>query len=211
MVASLAAGRPGKGRWLLAVSPVVTAVFLMVGFGLAAGGAAGSRAPTNPAVPVPGLLTPADAGPGWTATHSGALDAEQPGCFRPRAAMLASSPSSLVGVLLSGPAGLSEGDEIAARYADTGGAVSAFDSVARALRCSAYATPAGAATVVALAGPTVGDRAAGAEVILQSGGADVMVAQRGTAIVLVVYGTAGVPDARVADHLTAKALERLGP
>ncbi|HET7523678.1 MAG TPA: hypothetical protein VFJ79_05990, partial [Acidimicrobiales bacterium] len=81
MVASVAAVRPGKGRWVLALSPVVTAVVLMVGFGLAAGGAAGSRAPTNPAVAIPGLLTPADAGTGWTATHSGALAVEQPGCF----------------------------------------------------------------------------------------------------------------------------------
>lgn len=211
MVASVAAGRPGKGRWLMALSPVVTAVVLMVGFGLAAGGAAGSRAPTNPAVAIPGLLTPADAGAGWTATHSGALAAEQPGCFRPRAAMLASSPRSLVGVLLSGPAGLPQVDEIAARYADTGGAISAFGSVSRALRCSAYATPAGAATVVPLAAPTMGDRATAAAVILQSGGADVVVAQRGTAMVLVVYGTAGVPDAAAAGRLAAKALERVGP
>lgn len=211
MVASVAAGRRGKGRWLLAVSPVLTAVFLMVGFGLAAGGAAGSKAPTNPAVPVPGLLTPADAGPGWTATHSGALAAEQPGCFRPRAAMLASSPTSLIGVLLTGPAGLAQVDEIAARYADTGSAVSAFDSVARALRCSAYATPTGAATVVPLAATAGRDRAAGARLIVESGGADVLVAQRGSGMVLVVYASTGLPADDVANNLTAKALERLGP
>jgi len=186
-------------------------VVLMVGFGLAAGGAAGSRAPTNPAVAIPGLLTPADAGPGWTATHSGALAAEQPGCFRPRAAMLASSPSSLVGVLLIGPGGLPQVNEIAARYLDTRSAISAFDSVAGELRCSAYATPAGAATVVPLAAPGAGDRAAGARVIVQSGGADVAVAQRGTGMVLVFYGTAGMPPAGVVDRLTARALERLSP
>lgn len=211
MVASVAAGRPGKGRWLLAVSPVVTAVVLMVGFGLAAGGAAGSRAPTNPAVPIPGLLAPADAGPGWTATRSGALAAEQPGCFRPRAAMLASSPSSLVGVVLNGPDGLPQVDEIAARYADTARATSAFDSVARELRCSVYRTPAGVATVVALAAPTVGDRAAGARVLVGSGGADFVVAQRGTGLVLVVYGIGGAPAADSANRLTARALGRLGP
>lgn len=211
MVASVAAGRPGKGRWLLALSPVATAVVFMVGFGLAAGGAAGSRAPTNPAVPIPGLLAPGDAGPGWSATHSGALAAEQPGCFRPRAAMLASSPSSLVGVLLSGPDGLAQVDEIAARYADTASAVSAFESVERALRCPSYTTPAGAASVLALAAPTLGDRAAGARVIVGSGGADFVVAQRGTGMVVVVYGTGGAPAADAANRLTARALERLGP
>lgn len=211
MVASMAARRPQTGRRLLALSPLAAAVALMVVFGLGDVGAAGSRASTNPAVAVPGLLTTADTGPGWTATHAGSIEAEAPGCFRPRAAMLASSPRSLVGVLLTRAGGLPQVDEIAARYTSSAGATAAFAAVAGTLRCATFATPGGDASVTRAPVAREGDRAAGATVSLRGGGAEFVVAQRGTGLVLVVYGTAGAPDPSASGRLVARALERLGP
>lgn len=210
-MASMAAGRPRVGRWALALSPVAFAVSLMVAFGLAAGGAAGSRSATNPAVGVPGLLSTADVGRGWTATHSGAISAEEGGCFRPRAAMLASSPRSLVGVILSGPAGLPQVDEIAARYATGSAAASAFESVKSALECGTYTTASGPAEVTPIRIGTTAERAAAAQAVLRSGSADFVAAQKGSGLVIVVYGSTGMPDATAVNRLTAKALQHLGP
>ena len=206
VVASVAAGRPRAGRWILALAPVATAVVFMVVFGLA-GGAAGVRSPTNPAVAVPGLLSPGDAGRGWTATHSGALGAEPAGCFRPRATLLGSSPRSVVGILLTGPAGIPQVDEIAARYATASQAAAAVDAVTRTFHGCAGPEPvsipvdagrSAAALVTADAGP-------------QTAGVDFVVAQRGKGVVLLVYGTEGVPDSAAVSQLADRALVRLGP
>lgn len=211
MVASVAAGRLGTGRWVLAISPVAAAVVLMVVFGLAAGSAAGSKAATNPSVGVPGLLNAVDAGRGWTATHSGAISAEQTGCFRPRAAMLASAPRSLVGVILVGPVGLPQVDEIAARYATSSGALRAFDSLKVAMSCGTYTTASGVAMVVPLRVRAAADHAAGALATVESGTADFVAVQKGTGLALIVYGSTGTPDAAALNRLTARALQRLGP
>src|SRR5579863_6030654 len=159
MVVSVAAGRPRTARWVLAAAPVLTAVVLMVAFGLAAGSAAGSRPATNPAVGVPGLLTAADAGHGWTATYAGAIVSEGPGCFRPRAAMAASGPGSLVAVVLSAPGGLPQVNEMAARYPTAGAATAAFASVAHAMSCSNFATASGEGSVAPITFAGLGDRA----------------------------------------------------
>lgn len=203
MVASVAAGHVKAGRWVLAVAPVLVAVLFMVVFGLAGGGAAASRPATNPAVAVPGLLTARDAGVGWTATHAGAVNPEPVGCLRPRAALIGSSPRSLVGVLLTGPGGLPEVDEVAARYATGGSARAAFDSVARMLDSCPTVSP---TRITA-----IGDRSAAAQLVTGGAGADFVVAQNGTGVVLLVYGSAGVPDASAVSHLADRAVQRLGP
>ena len=179
----------------------------MVVFGLADGGAAGVRSPTNPAVPVPGLLSPSDAGAGWTATHSGALGTEPSGCFRPRAALLGSSPRSAVAILLTAPAGVPQVDEIAARYATTSQAAAAVDAVTRNFDGCEGPEP--------VAIPVDADRSAAALVTVNAGsqtaGVDFVVAQRGSGVVLLVYGTAGVPGPGAVSRLADRALGRLGP
>jgi hypothetical protein len=207
MLASAVAGHVRTGRWLLALAPVVAAVVLMFVFGLAAGGAAGTRSATNPAVPVPGLLTVSDVGPGWSTSHTGALSAEPAGCFRPRAALLASSPRSIVGVLLTGPAGIPQVDEIAARFASDAAAAAGFEAVDRTLGGCKGPEP------VAL--PVRADRSAAALVIAaaepQTAGVDFVVAQRGSGVVLLVYGSAGVPGGRAVSRLADAAVAHLGP
>lgn len=203
MLASVAAGHVKAGRWALAVGPVFAAVVLIVVFGLAGGGAAASRPATNPAVPVPGLLTAGDAGAGWSATHADAIAVEPPGCLRPRALLVASSPQSLVGVLLAAPGGIPQVDEIAARYPTGGAAGAAFDSAARMLGACSTVRPIGIAST--------GGHTTAAQLLSDGAGADFVVAQRGTGVVLLVYGSAGVPDTSAVSHLAERAVQRLGP
>lgn len=203
MLASVAAGHVRAGRWTLAVTPVLAAVVLMVVFGLAGGGAAASRPATNPAVAVPGLLSAPDAGSGWTATPAGAIGVEPAGCLRPRAALIASSPRSLVGVLLTAPAGLPQVDEVAARYSTGGAAGAAFDSVAQMLdACS---------TVSRMRIASTGGRTAAAQLFTDGAGVDFLVAQKGSGVVLLVYGSAGAPDTSAVTRLSDRAVQRLGP
>ena len=216
MLASVAASQPRVGRWLLALAPVVTAVVLIIVFGFAERGAEGVRSATNPAVPVPGLLAAGDGGPGWTSTSAGALQAEPSGCFRPRAALLESSPRSVVGVLLTGPAGLPTVDEVAARYPSVDRAVAGFDSVATTLRsCDTFTTSAGDAAVNPIRIAVKGGRSAAARVALGAGassaGADFVAVQRGSAVAVIVYGAGGTPDPSTVAALAARASERLGP
>lgn len=171
---------------------------------------------TSPEVRVPGLLAAVDAGPGWTSTTVGALQAEPAGCFRPRAELMASSPRSAVAVLISAPAGLPTVDEVAARYATADRAVAAFDAAAADLRaCRTFDTPAGIATVSPIRMAVNGASSAAARVVLGTGastaGADFVAVQRGAAVAVLVYGTGGTPDQSTVSALAAKASERLGP
>ena len=173
---------------------------------------------TTAAVNVPGLLSAADAGPGWTATHIGALAAEPAGCFRPRASLMASTPSSLVAVLLTAPAGIPSVDELAARYPSASRATAGFDSLVASMHACRRAQEAGinaAIAPIAVAPPGYDFSAvrlsAGAGAGDAVVGADDLAARKGTGVVLVVYGTVGAPDATAVGHLASTALARLGP
>lgn len=171
---------------------------------------------TSPEIRPPGLLVAGDAGPGWTSTKAGALQAEPAGCFRPRATLMASSPRSLVAVLISAPAGVPTLDEVAARYADAGQATAGFDSVAADLRaCATFATSVGAAAVEPIRVPVGGARSAAARVSVAAGAesaaADFVAVQRGRTVAVIVYGTAGAPDESTVASLAATASRRLGP
>ncbi|HVA75187.1 MAG TPA: hypothetical protein VNF71_11555 [Acidimicrobiales bacterium] len=213
MLASVAAGHVKAGRWVLAVAPVIAAVLLMVVFGLAGGGAAATRPATNPAVSVPGLLRASDAGAGWTATHSGALVAEPAGCFHPRASMIASGPRSLVGIVLTGPGGLPQVDEIVARYATSSEAAAGYASVERTLDGCTGLVPADLAVTAdrSAAALVTTPFASGTNGGSETAGVDFVVAQKGTGVVLLAYGSAGVPDAAGVSRLADRAVERLGP